>query len=62
MQFDYNFKFKSEVNKSTSDELRSQPIGRDKFGHCYWFQSDDNYQIRVYKEYLDDEKWSLVAK
>ncbi|CAH1126968.1 unnamed protein product [Ceutorhynchus assimilis] len=63
-QFDQNTKFKLEINKITSTDLRSQPLGRDKFGHAYWFQSDDNYQIRVYKEDadLDDEKWTLVAK
>lgn len=51
-----------EVNKLSSKELRAEPLGRDKFGHAYWFQSDENYQIRVYKEDLDDEKWTLVAK
>lgn len=61
-QFDVNTKFKIEINKLCSKDLRSQPLGRDKFGHAYWFQSDDNYQIRVYKEDLDDEKWTLVAK
>lgn len=61
-QFDFNTKFKAEVNKLTSQELRSQPLGRDKFGHAYWIQNDENYQIRVYKEDLDDEKWTLVAK
>ncbi|XP_050305375.1 remodeling and spacing factor 1 [Anthonomus grandis grandis] len=60
-QFDFNTKFKLEINKITSKDLRSQPIGRDKFGHAYWFQSDENYQIKVYKEDLDDEKWTLVA-
>ncbi|XP_048526427.1 remodeling and spacing factor 1 isoform X3 [Dendroctonus ponderosae] len=61
-QFDFNSKFKIEVNKLSSKELRAEPLGRDKFGHAYWFQSDENYQIRVYKEDLDDEKWTLVAK
>ncbi|KAJ8919133.1 hypothetical protein NQ315_012118 [Exocentrus adspersus] len=55
-------KFKNGVNKLTADELRSQPIGRDKAGHAYWFQSDENYQIRVYKEDLDEETWTLIAK
>ncbi|KAJ8941452.1 hypothetical protein NQ318_016892 [Aromia moschata] len=62
MQFDHHVKFKNEVNKLTAEELRSQPLGRDKAGHAYWFHSDDNYQIRVYKEDLDEETWTLIAK
>lgn len=62
MQFDFNVKFKNEVNKLNANELRSQPLGRDKAGHSYWFHSDDNYQIRIYKEDLDDETWKLIAK
>ncbi|XP_030760459.1 remodeling and spacing factor 1 [Sitophilus oryzae] len=62
MQFDYNAKFKAEVNKLSSQELRSEPIGKDKLGYSYWFHSDNNCQIRVYKEDLDDEKWTLVAR
>ncbi|VEN41718.1 unnamed protein product [Callosobruchus maculatus] len=62
MQFDFNVKFKGEINKLTATELRSQPLGRDKSGHAYWFHSDHNFQIRVYKEDLDDETWTLIAK
>ncbi|XP_050499335.1 remodeling and spacing factor 1 isoform X2 [Diabrotica virgifera virgifera] len=62
MQFDYHVKFKNDINKLSADDLRSQPLGRDKAGHNYWFQADDNYQIRVYKEDIDDETWSLIAK
>ncbi|KAG5892695.1 hypothetical protein JTB14_011155 [Gonioctena quinquepunctata] len=62
MQFDCHVKFKNEVNKLSANDLRSQPLGKDKTGHAYWFQSDENYQIRVYKENLDDETWTLIAK
>lgn len=62
MQFDFNPKFKTEINKMTAEELRSQPIGRDKMGHAYWFQCDENCQIRIYKEDPDEETWTLVAK
>lgn len=62
MQFDYHIKFKNGVNKLTAEELRTHPLGRDKAGHAYWFQSDDNYQIRVYKEDVDEETWTLIAK
>ncbi|XP_056634330.1 remodeling and spacing factor 1 isoform X2 [Diorhabda sublineata] len=62
MQFDHHMKFKNEINKLAADVLRSQPLGRDKAGHNYWFLSDEYYQIRVYKEDLDEETWTLVAK
>lgn len=62
MQFDYNPKFKTEINKMTAEELRSQPIGRDKMGHAYWLQCDENCQLRIYKEDPDEETWTLVAK
>ncbi|XP_044757448.1 remodeling and spacing factor 1 [Coccinella septempunctata] len=62
MQFDYNTKFKNEVNKMTAESLRPQPLGRDKLGRAYWFQTDNNYQIRIYKEDPDEETWHLVAK
>jgi remodeling and spacing factor 1 len=62
MQFDYNARFKAEINKMSAEELRSQPLGKDKQGHAYWFQNDNNCQIRVYKEDPDEETWILVAK
>ncbi|KAF5270331.1 hypothetical protein FQR65_LT05519 [Abscondita terminalis] len=61
-QFDCNSKFKTEVNKLSAGDLRSQPLGRDRLGHIYWFQSDNSCQVRVYKEDLDEETWALVAK
>lgn len=62
MQFDYNVKFKTEINKMSADELRSKPLGRDRMGHTYWMQCDESCQIRVYKEDPDEETWVLVAK
>lgn len=62
MQFDCNPKFKTDINKMTAEELRSQPIGKDKMGHAYWLQCDENCQLRVYKEDPDEETWALVAK
>lgn len=62
MQFDFNAKFKNEINKMSATELRSQPLGRDKLGCAYWYQADDNCQVRVYKDDPDEETWTLVAK
>lgn len=62
MQFDYNARFKTEVNKLSAEELRTQPLGKDRLGHVYWYQSDEACQIRVYKEDPDEETWALVVK
>ena len=34
-QFDGNQKFKSEINSKQANELRHEPLGRDKLGNAY---------------------------
>ncbi|XP_059351404.1 uncharacterized protein LOC130695810 [Daphnia carinata] len=60
-QFDGNIKFKNEINKVTSDELRLQPLGKDIQGRRYWHLLDDDCNLRVYREDLDEESWDLVS-
>ena len=37
-QFDEKSKFKQAVNEMEPEQMRIQPIGRDKMGLVYWFQ------------------------
>lgn len=61
-QFDGNIKFKAEINTKPADELRSEPLGRDKLGNLYWYQVDSDATLRVYKDDPEEETWQLVAK
>lgn len=61
-QFDGNLKFKNEINKVNSDELRLQPLGKDIHGRRYWHLLDDDCNLRVYREDLDEETWDLVSR
>ncbi|XP_045896392.1 remodeling and spacing factor 1 isoform X2 [Micropterus dolomieu] len=64
-QFDENVKFKTAINEEDADKMRLQPIGRDKDGQMYWFQLDQDDNVRVYVEEQDDldgSSWKCIVK
>ena len=61
-QFDGNIKFKAEINTKDADDLRMEPLGRDKLGNLYWYQVDGDASMRVYKDDPEEETWELVAQ
>lgn len=60
-QFDSNIRFKTAVNAIAANELRPQPLGRDKEGNAYWSTLDQKCNLRIYQEHLDEETWRVVA-
>ncbi|XP_011182742.2 uncharacterized protein LOC105212455 [Zeugodacus cucurbitae] len=60
-QFQRNGKFRAQILTMSADSLRSQPIGRDRLGHTYYFTQDADGNLRVYQEHLDEEIWQVVA-
>ncbi|KAM4699401.1 remodeling and spacing factor 1 isoform 1-T1 [Discoglossus pictus] len=64
-QFDDNLKFKNAINEEDGDAMRLQPIGKDKDGLMYWFQLDQDHNIRMYIEEQDDQDgstWKCIAR
>ncbi|XP_065094983.1 remodeling and spacing factor 1 isoform X3 [Ochlerotatus camptorhynchus] len=61
-QFDRNIKFKGFINGIAAEELRSEPIGKDKFGNTYWCILDQQCSVKIFCENLDDETWKVVAR
>lgn len=61
-QFTCHLKFKTAVNAITCQDLRLDPIGRDKNGCVYWYQVDHDANLCLYKEDQDEETWQLVAR
>ncbi|XP_061607826.1 LOW QUALITY PROTEIN: remodeling and spacing factor 1-like [Phyllopteryx taeniolatus] len=64
-QFDDNLKFKNAINEEEADKMRLQPIGRDKDGQMYWFQLDQDNNVRLYVEEQDDldgASWKCIAR
>lgn len=60
-QFERNLKFKTELNLLSAEELRSQPLGKDKLGNAYWSTIDSNLNMRIYQEHLDEDIWKICA-
>ncbi|XP_053961399.1 uncharacterized protein LOC128865269 [Anastrepha ludens] len=60
-QFQRNGKFRAQILTMSADSLRSQPIGRDRLGHAYYFTQDADCNLRIYQEHLDEEIWQVVA-
>ncbi|XP_076846927.1 remodeling and spacing factor 1 [Brachyhypopomus gauderio] len=64
-QFDDNLKFKTAVNEEDPEQMRLQPIGRDREGLLYWFQLDQDQNVRVYVEEQDDldgSSWKCIVR
>ncbi|KAM9319802.1 remodeling and spacing factor 1 [Gastrophryne carolinensis] len=64
-QFDDNLKFKNSINEEDSDAMRVQPIGRDKDGLMYWYQLDQDHNVRMYIEEQDDQDgstWKCIVR
>ncbi|XP_061658854.1 remodeling and spacing factor 1 [Syngnathoides biaculeatus] len=64
-QFDDNLKFKNAINEEEADKMRLQPIGRDKDGQMYWFQLDQDNNVRLYVEEQDDldgASWKCIVR
>ncbi|XP_031664292.1 remodeling and spacing factor 1 isoform X2 [Oncorhynchus kisutch] len=64
-QFDDNVKFKTAINEEDPDQMRLLPIGKDKDGLMYWFQLDQDKNVRVYVEEQDDldgSSWKCIVR
>ncbi|KAG8539048.1 hypothetical protein GDO81_021551, partial [Engystomops pustulosus] len=64
-QFDDNLKFKNAINEEDADAMRVQPIGRDKDGLMYWYQLDQDHNVRIYIEEQDDQdgsSWKCIVR
>lgn len=49
------------MNALSSNDLRAQPLGRDRFGNSYWSTLDSSCNLQIYQEHLDEETWQVVA-
>lgn len=61
-QFTCHPKFKLAVNTIPCEQLRLNPLGRDKNGHLYWLEIDHEANLCLFKEDQDEETWQLIAR
>ncbi|CAF1411671.1 unnamed protein product [Rotaria sp. Silwood1] len=62
-QFDLNQTFKNTLVDKTAREIKSIPLGRDRFGMSYWLFMDTDCFVRLFREDADiDRTWTNVAK
>ncbi|KAM5246042.1 remodeling and spacing factor 1 [Ctenodactylus gundi] len=64
-QFDDNLKFKNIINEEDAETMRLQPIGRDRDGLMYWYQLDQDHNVRMYIEEQDDQdgsSWKCIVR
>ena len=62
-QFDFNQKFKTEINNIETLLLRLVPIGRDSNGNQYWYNLDEEHTLRIYREQPNaDRDWKLICQ
>ncbi|XP_032878038.1 remodeling and spacing factor 1 [Amblyraja radiata] len=64
-QFDDNLKFKNVLNEEEPDAMRIHPLGCDKDGLMYWYQLDQELNVRLYTEEQDDQdgtSWKLIVR
>uniref|UniRef100_A0A2M4A4M4 Putative titin n=1 Tax=Anopheles triannulatus TaxID=58253 RepID=A0A2M4A4M4_9DIPT len=60
-QFDLNTKFKTQINTTVANELRLDPLGRDRLGNSYWYFMDNSANLQIYQMDAEMECWTLVA-
>ncbi|KAL4220625.1 PHD and RING finger domain-containing protein 1 [Mactra antiquata] len=66
-QFEYNNRFNKQINEVLTEEgtLRHEPVGTDKLGRQYWYITDSNCGLRLfrgwYNELTSHETWNVVC-
>ncbi|CAF4247749.1 unnamed protein product, partial [Adineta steineri] len=62
-QFDLNQTFKNTISEKSSCDIKSLPLGRDRFGASYWFFMDSNCFVRLFREDVNNDRtWTNIAK